>query len=82
MLKPSLFIKASSSGRRKTLGASFPACPYGVTVPTSVNPKPDKIISFGTSAFLSKPAARPIGLLNIKPNTSCFNNSELLFEGI
>ena len=44
--------------------------------------KPDVIISFCTSAFLSKPAAKPIGLLNVKPNTSCFNNSELLFEGI
>ena len=51
----------------KTLGFSLPYCGNGVTVPTSIklkfwSNKPGK-----ASAFLSKPAANPIGLDKLKP---------------
>ena len=41
-----------------------------MTVPTSIKPKPNECISAATSAFLSSPAASPIGLGNFIPNNS------------
>ena len=40
LLKPNLFIKASSSTSLKTLGLGLPYCFRGVTVPASTKPNP------------------------------------------
>ena len=40
----------------------MPNCCLGVTVPTSIKPKPNLKRELYTSALLSKPAAKPIGL--------------------
>ena len=60
---------ASNSGILKTLGLGFPFCGIGVTVPTSTKPKLKLKEPFITSAFLSKPAANPIGLSKSLPRT-------------
>ena len=65
LLKPFLLIIALSLSNLKTLGLGFPYCGRGVIVPTSVNPKFKKCILFITSAFLSKPAAKPNGLIKL-----------------
>ena len=54
-------MRASSSTSLKTLGLGFPYCSNGVTVPTSTKPKPKLNNELYTSAFLSNPAAIPIG---------------------
>ena len=41
LLKPNLFIKASSSSKRNILGFGLPYCFKGVIVPTSTKPKPN-----------------------------------------
>ena len=61
LLNPSLFINASSSSNLNTLGLGFPYWGSGVIVPTSTNPNPNLNNELYTSAFLSKPAAIPIG---------------------
>ena len=70
LLKPMRLMTASSSGRRNSRGLGFPACGFGVTVPISVKPKPSASMASGTSAFLSKPAARPSGLEKLRPKAS------------
>src|SRR5690606_580518 len=45
-------------------------CGLGVTVPISIKPNPKLVISAIYSAFLSKPAAKPTGFLNLRPKTS------------
>lgn len=54
----------------KTLGFSFPNCGIGVTDPTSTNPNPILHKPSTASPCLSKPAAIPIGFLNLRPQTS------------
>ena len=61
LLKPNLFIRASSSSSLKTLGLGLPNWGFGVIVPTSTKPNPRLNRGLYTSAFLSKPAATPIG---------------------
>ena len=78
MLNPNLLINASSSSNLNTLGLSFPYWLLGVTVPTSTNPKPNLNNELYTSAFLSKPAAIPIGLINSLPKIKVFNDSLFL----
>ncbi len=51
------------------LGFSFPSCGSGVTDPISTNPKPSLNMLFMVSPCLSKPAAKPTGLLNVRLNT-------------
>lgn len=46
----------------------MPSWGRGVTVPTSMKPKPKRISGAMATAFLSNPAARPIGLVNARPN--------------
>ena len=84
LLKPSLLIRASSSTSLKTLGLGFPYCWRGVTVPTSTKPKPSLNNELYTSAFLSKPAAIPIGfskflLNNLVLNKGLFLSSSRMF---
>src|SRR6476661_1163946 len=49
-----------------------------------MNPKPNQASSSTSSAFLSKPAAKPTGFLNFKPKTSRSNvgcsNSKLFLS--
>ena len=61
LLNPSLLIRASSSSSLKTLGLGFPNWGFGVIVPTSTKPNPRLNRGLYTSAFLSNPAATPIG---------------------
>ena len=70
LLKPSRLITASSASSRNRRGRGLPGCGRGVTVPTSTKPKPSRSSGSGTSAFLSKPAASPTGLGNVRPNAS------------
>ncbi|MNY43827.1 hypothetical protein D3C86_1788100 [compost metagenome] len=70
LLKPIRLIKASSFGKRNMRGLSFPGCGIGVTVPTSIKPKPRLLNASTYSPFLSKPAAKPTGFLNFTPKTS------------
>lgn len=63
---------ALSSDNLKILGFGFPSCGNGVTVPTSKNPMPVRNKPEGASAFLSNPAAIPIGFENSRPNTLVF----------
>ena len=67
LLKPSRLITASSASSRNRRGRGLPGCGSGVTVPTSTKPKPSRSSASGTSAFLSKPAAMPTGLGNVRP---------------
>ena len=67
-------MSASSSTNLKTLGLGFPYCFKGVIVPTSTNPKPNLNNELYTSAFLSNPAAIPIGLSKFLLNNSVLNN--------
>ena len=68
LLKPKRLITASSAVRRNRRGRGLPGCGSGVTVPTSVKPKPSESAASTASPFLSKPAARPIGLGKSRPN--------------
>ena len=61
LLKPILLTKASSSKSLNKRGLGLPNCGSGVIVPTSTNPKPKERVALNTSAFLSKPAANPMG---------------------
>jgi len=42
LLNPSLLINAFSKGKRKIRGFGLPSWGKGVTVPTSMNPKPNE----------------------------------------
>ena len=59
----------SASTKRNWRGLAFPSCANGVTVPTSMKPKPMAPKPSIASAFLSAPAAKPIGFLNSIPMT-------------
>lgn len=63
---------APSSDNLKILGFGFPSCGNGVTVPISKKPMPVRNKPEGASAFLSSPAAMPIGFENSRPNTLVF----------
>ena len=62
---------ALSSFNLNTLGFELPLWGCGVIVPTSRKPKPNENIECITSAFLSKPAASPIGFGKSKPIICC-----------
>ena len=64
-----LLITASSSTSLNTLGLSFPGCGAGVMLPISTKPNPAFNIPSTASPCLSKPAAKPTGLRNWRPNT-------------
>ena len=51
-------------------------------VPTSAKPNPSASILSYTSAFLSNPAAKPIGFENFFPNTLIFKISSSFEEKI
>ena len=70
LLKPILLIIPSSSINLKRRFFGLPDCAFGVTVPISTNPNPKSANSLNSTAFLSKPAAKPTGFLNFKPNNS------------
>src|SRR2546430_1151739 len=70
LLKPMRLITPEISGTRKSRGFGFPGCAFAVTVPISAKPKPRPSHAGSTSAFLSKPAARPTGFGNFNPKTS------------
>ncbi len=57
-----------SSFNLKSLFLGLPTCPFGVTVPISIKPKPKFANSLYKTAFLSKPAAKPTGFLKVNPN--------------
>src|SRR5690606_9118231 len=69
LLKPMRLITARSPVRRKRRGFGLPGCGRGVTLPTSTRPKPSRSSGPTASAFLSKPAARPIGLAKRRPHS-------------
>ena len=69
-MNPNLFIKASSSSSLNNLGFEFPYCFKGVIVPTSTKPKPNLKRGLYTSAFLSNPAATPMGFEIFFPKIS------------
>jgi len=50
-----------SSLSLNSLCFGFPTCPFGVTVPISIKPKPKFESSLYSTAFLSNPAAKPTG---------------------
>jgi hypothetical protein len=63
-------MSAFFCGKRNKRGLGFPICGLGVTVPTSIKPKPSFPRASIYSPFLSKPAARPMGFLKVKPSAS------------
>jgi len=63
-------INALSSTSLNTLGLGLPYCSKGVIVPTSTKPKPSLNKGLYTSAFLSNPAANPIGFSISLPKSS------------
>ena len=67
LLKPKLFIKDSCFSNRCSLGLGLPGCAFGVTVPTSIKPKPISSSSGISWPFLSNPAAKPILLPTLSP---------------
>src|SRR5208283_3774036 len=68
-------MTARSSSRRNTRGRGLPGCGSGVSVPTSTKPKPSPGVASKTSAFLSKPAARPTGLSKESPKARVFKRA-------
>src|SRR3954468_8514606 len=67
LLKPKRLMIAWRLSRRKRRGRALPGCGRGVTVPTSRKPKPSAPKASMCSAFLSSPAARPMGFANSMP---------------
>jgi hypothetical protein len=57
----------------KSLFFGLPFWGFGVTVPISIKPKPKFANSEICVAFLSNPAAIPIGLGKVNPNNFLFN---------
>ena len=78
LLNPNLLIRDESSFNLKILFFSFPGCDLGVTVPISIKPNPKFDSSLNNSAFLSNPAASPMGLGNFIPKISL--SSDLDFK--
>ena len=50
-------------------GRGLPGCARGVTVPTSMKPKPSAASPSMYAPFLSSPAASPTGLRKLRPMT-------------
>ena len=73
LLKPILFNAASSSANLNNLGLGLPFWANLVTVPSSANPKPKSFQIFAAFPFLSKPAAKPIGLQKFIPHMFWLN---------
>ena len=69
LLNPNLFIMALSWANLKTLGFLLPDWGLIVTVPISTNPNPKAINPWYATAFLSNPAAIPIGLGKFRLHT-------------
>ena len=69
LLNPSRLISARSASSRNRLGRGLPGCGLRVTVPASTNPKPSASSASTASAFLSNPAANPIGLAKSRFHT-------------
>ena len=67
LLKPSRLISARASGRRNMRGFGLPGCASGVTVPTSMKPKPSAASPSMQRPFLSSPAARPTRFGKVRP---------------
>jgi hypothetical protein len=59
LLKPRRLMSASASGKRKMRGFGLPGCGRGVTVPTSMKPKPIAPKPSMQRPFLSRPAGQP-----------------------
>lgn len=62
-------MTALSSVSLKTLGFGLPGWGKGVIVPISTKPKPTLNKPSMASPFLSKPAAQPTGLSNVRLKT-------------
>ncbi len=62
-------ISAPAGGSRNRRGLGLPGCGRGVTVPTSMLPKPSAARPSMQSPFLSRPAANPTGLGKSSPIT-------------
>jgi len=73
LLKPSRLISAPCSGSRKMRGRGLPGCGWSVTVPTSRKPNPSAARNGIISAFLSNPAAIPIGESKSRSQTATRN---------
>jgi His/Glu/Gln/Arg/opine family amino acid ABC transporter permease subunit len=69
LLNPMRLISAPASGKRKMRGRGLPGCARGVTVPTSMKPKPSAASPSMQAPSLSSPAARPTGLRKAMPIT-------------
>ena len=61
-------MSARSASRRKTRGRALPGWGRGVTEPISTNANPRSKRPSIASAFLSNPAASPIGDANSRPH--------------
>ena len=70
LLKPSRLISAWAAGTRNMRGLGLPGWPTGVTVPTSMKPKPIAPRPSMQRPFLSSPAARPTRLGKRSPATT------------
>ena len=82
LLKPKRLIEARSSLRRNSRGFGLPGCAIGVAAPTSIKPKPALDKGATTSAFLSKPAAKPTGLGMFKPATLVARRLDVTGPGV
>jgi len=60
-------MRDSCFSNRCNLGLGLPGCAFGVTVPTSIKPKPISSSSEISWPFLSNPAAKPILLPTLRP---------------
>ena len=73
LLNPMRLMTARSGMSRNRRGVSLPGCACAVMVPTSMWPKPRRPRPITACAFLSKPAATPNGVGNVRPSarTGC-----------
>ena len=67
LLKPKRLIIPCASFTLNKRGLALPGCARGVTVPTSIKPKPSLLMPSITAPFLSKPAAKPTALGKVMP---------------
>ena len=81
LLNPKRLITARSLGRRNNRGLGLPGCATGVAAPSSRNPKPQAAKPFSACAFLSNPAAKPIGFGNASPASCAFRRGKLRERG-
>jgi len=69
LLNPIRLMSALAAGSRNMRGRGLPGCARGVTVPTSIKPKPSAPSASIYAPSLSRPAASPTGLGNFTPIT-------------